>query len=53
MSAAGGMSAGRELLLPSSATGSSPELLIGSVLATLTSKKTRQAYATALADFLS
>jgi len=29
------------------------ELLIGSVLATLTSEKTRQAYATALVDFLS
>jgi len=29
------------------------ELLIGSVLATLTSEKTRQAYAIALADFLS
>ena len=35
-------------LLPPDAT----EVLIGSVLATLTSEKTKQAYATALADFL-
>jgi len=36
-------------LLPPEAT----DVLIGSVLATLTSEKTKQAYATALADFLS
>ena len=46
------MSDGRDLLLPFR-SGSSTELLIGSVLATLTAAKTKQAYATALADFLS
>ncbi len=44
---------GRELVLSPSAGDSSPQLLIDSVLRTLTSDKTRQAYATALADFLS
>ncbi len=43
---------GGELVLSSSAGNSSPQLLIDSVLATLTSEKTKQAYATALADFL-
>ncbi len=46
------MSQGRELFLPFRSE-SSAELLIGSVLGTLTSEKTKQAYATALADFLS
>ncbi len=46
------MTDGGELIL-SSPAGSFPERLIDSVLATLTSDKTKQAYATALADFLS
>ncbi|MFL6417735.1 MAG: tyrosine-type recombinase/integrase [Bryobacteraceae bacterium] len=43
------MSGGRELLPWSS--GNSPELLIDSVLATVTSEKTKQAYQTALDEF--
>ena len=43
---------GEELVGSSSAGDSSPQLLIDSVLGTLTSEKTKQAYATALADFL-
>jgi len=39
-------------LVLSSPGGSSPERLIDSVLATLTSEKTKQAYSTALTDFL-
>ena len=51
-SAARAMNDGRELALPFPSE-SSADLLIGSVLATLTSAKTKQAYATALADLLS
>lgn len=52
MSEGGG--GGGELVLFSAAGDSSPsQLLIDSVLGTLTSPKTKEAYATALADFLS
>ncbi len=43
---------GGGLVLSSFAGDSSPSLLIDSVLGTLTSEKTKQAYATALTDFL-
>lgn len=44
---------GGELVGSPSAGDSSPSLLLDSVLGTLTSEKTKQAYGTALADFLS